>query len=98
MRSPLCDLVGVEFPIIQAGMSIFTSPELAAAVSNAGALGSLGAWNRPVDQLLRELAELQDLTDRPSRSTTWCQLSTRCLRRHARGGHRPSSLRVRRRR
>jgi NAD(P)H-dependent flavin oxidoreductase YrpB (nitropropane dioxygenase family) len=44
-------LVGIEVPIVQAGMSIFTSPELAAAVSNAGALGSLGAWNRPTDQL-----------------------------------------------
>lgn len=65
MRSPLCDLVGIEFPIIQAGMSIFTSPGLAAAVSDAGALGSLGAWNRPTDQLQRELAELRDLTERP---------------------------------
>jgi nitronate monooxygenase/enoyl-[acyl-carrier protein] reductase II len=46
-------------------MSIFTSPALAAAVSEAGALGSLGAWNRPTDQLRRELAELRDLTDRP---------------------------------
>ena len=46
-------------------MSIFTSPALAAAVSNAGALGSLGAWNRPTDELRRDLAELRDLTDRP---------------------------------
>jgi nitronate monooxygenase/enoyl-[acyl-carrier protein] reductase II len=61
----LCDLVGIEVPIIQAGMSIFTSPALAAAVSNAGALGSLGAWNRPNDQLRRELEELRDLTSRP---------------------------------
>ena len=65
MRSPLCDLVGIEVPIIQAGMSIFTSPALAAAVSDAGALGSLGAWNRPADELRRELAELRDLTERP---------------------------------
>jgi enoyl-[acyl-carrier protein] reductase II len=65
MRSPLCAVVGIEVPIIQAGMSIFTSPVLAAAVSDAGALGSLGAWNRPTDQLRRELAELRDLTDRP---------------------------------
>jgi nitronate monooxygenase/enoyl-[acyl-carrier protein] reductase II len=60
----LCDLVGIEVPIVQAGMSIFTSPALAAAVSDAGALGSLGAWNRPTDQLRRELAELRDVTDR----------------------------------
>jgi enoyl-[acyl-carrier protein] reductase II len=65
VRSPLCDLVGIEIPIIQAGMSIFTSPALAAAVSDAGALGSLGAWNRPTDQLRRELDELRDLTERP---------------------------------
>lgn len=65
MRSRLCDLVGIEVPIVQAGMSIFTSPELAAAVSNAGALGSLGAWNRPIEDLRRELAELRDLTDAP---------------------------------
>ena len=65
MRSPLCDLVGIDVPIIQAGMSIFTSPALAAAVSDAGALGSLGAWNRPTDEFRRELAELRDLTDRP---------------------------------
>ena len=65
MRSPLCDLLGVDVPIIQAGMSIFTSPALAAAVSNSGALGSLGAWNRPSDQLARELAQLRELTERP---------------------------------
>src|SRR5690348_14369844 len=65
LRSPLCALVGVDVPLIQAGMSVFTSPALAAAVSDAGALGSLGAWNRPADQLRRELAELRELTDRP---------------------------------
>jgi enoyl-[acyl-carrier protein] reductase II len=46
-------------------MSIFTSPALAAAVSEAGALGSVGAWNRPTDQLRSELGELFDLTDHP---------------------------------
>ena len=65
MRSPLCDLVGIEVPIIQAGMSIFTCPALAAGVSEVGALGSIGAWNRRTDQLRRELAEIRDLTDRP---------------------------------
>jgi nitronate monooxygenase/enoyl-[acyl-carrier protein] reductase II len=46
-------------------MSTYTSPRLAAAVSNAGALGSLGVWQRPVDECERDLAELRDRTDRP---------------------------------
>ncbi len=65
MRTALCDLVGIDVPVIQAGMSIFTSPELAASVSDAGGLGSLGAWRRPADQLRRELAELRETTRRP---------------------------------
>jgi enoyl-[acyl-carrier protein] reductase II len=65
LRTPLCDLVGIEAPVIQAGMSIFTAPELVVAVSNAGGLGSLGAWQRPADQLDRDLASIREQTDRP---------------------------------
>jgi enoyl-[acyl-carrier protein] reductase II len=65
LRTPLSDLVAVDVPVIQAGMSIFTSPSLAAAVSNAGGLGSLGAWQRPVEELRRGIDELRDATDRP---------------------------------
>lgn len=65
LRTELCELVGIHVPVIQAGMSVFTSPSLAAAVSNAGGLGSLGAWQRPVDELRRDIRELRDATDRP---------------------------------
>lgn len=65
LRTRLCDLLEIDVPVIQAGMSLFTSPELAAAVSNAGGLGSLGVWQRPVDQLQRDLDELRARTDRP---------------------------------
>jgi nitronate monooxygenase/enoyl-[acyl-carrier protein] reductase II len=65
LHTSLCDLVGIEAPIIQAGMSVFTSPELVAAVSNAGGLGSLGAWQRPADQLDRDLRAISEQTDRP---------------------------------
>jgi NAD(P)H-dependent flavin oxidoreductase YrpB (nitropropane dioxygenase family) len=65
LRTELCELVGIHVAVIQAGMSVFTSPSLAAAVSNAGGLGSLGAWRRPVDQLRRDIRELRDATDRP---------------------------------
>ncbi len=62
IRTPICDLLGIDAPIIQAGMSTYTSAELVAAVTNAGALGSLGAANRPVDDLRRQLARIADLT------------------------------------
>jgi enoyl-[acyl-carrier protein] reductase II len=66
IRTPLCDLVGIETPIIQAGMGPFGSgAELAAAVSNVGALGTLGAAGRPLDDLTEQLRRLRDLTDRP---------------------------------
>jgi nitronate monooxygenase/enoyl-[acyl-carrier protein] reductase II len=66
LRTPLCRLLGIDHPIIQAGMGPFGSgAELAAAVSNAGAIGSLGATVRPVDDLRQQLAMLADLTDLP---------------------------------
>ena len=61
MRTPLCDLLGIERPIVQAPMSAV--PELAAAVSNAGALGMLAlTWSTPAGDPVRATA---DLTDRP---------------------------------
>lgn len=65
LRTPLCDLLGIEFPIIQAGMSRFTSAELVAAVSNAGGLGSLGCDLRSVDDIAIQLAQTRELTNRP---------------------------------
>ena len=77
LRTRLCELFGIEFPIIQAGMGVFTSAELVAAVSNAGGLGSLGTGLRPVESLksellLRpvkslkeELPRIRQLTNRP---------------------------------
>ena len=55
LRTRLCNLFGIEFPIIQAGMGVFTSAELVAAVSNAGGLGSFGTGLRPVESLRSEL-------------------------------------------
>lgn len=65
MRTPVCDLFGIDAPIVQAGMGPFTNAELVAAVSNAGALGSLGASNRPADQLGTEIQRIRERTTRP---------------------------------
>jgi enoyl-[acyl-carrier protein] reductase II len=65
LRTDLCDVLGIDVPIIQAGMSVHTSPALVVAVSEAGALGSLGAWGRPVDGLLDGIRQIRERTDRP---------------------------------
>ncbi len=58
---PLCELLGIEHPIVQA--PIGSDPRLPAAVSNAGALGSIAlAWADDAGELVRETAAL---TDRP---------------------------------
>jgi len=65
LRTQLCDLLQIEFPVIQAGMGPFTGAQLVAAVSSAGGLGSLGASQRPGADLERQLALIRRLTDRP---------------------------------
>jgi len=65
LKTHLCDLLGIEYPIIQAGMGIFTSAELVAAVSDAGSLGSLGAGSRTTDDLIRQIAGIRELTSGP---------------------------------
>ncbi|MBV8304828.1 MAG: nitronate monooxygenase [Acidimicrobiia bacterium] len=65
MRTALCSLVGVEYPIVQTGMGWVSGPELTAATSNAGGLGILAAAVMQMDELLLALKELRDRTDRP---------------------------------
>jgi nitronate monooxygenase len=61
MRTPVCELLGIDQPIVQAPMSAV--PELAAAVSHAGGLGMLAlTWSTPAGDPVRETAAL---TDRP---------------------------------
>ena len=65
IRTPLCDLLGIDHPIIQAGMGPFGSAGLAAAVSNAGGLGTVSTFTRPVEDTRRQLSQVEDLTSRP---------------------------------
>jgi enoyl-[acyl-carrier protein] reductase II len=65
LRTPLCDLLGTEVPIICAPFGPWEQVDLAAAVCNAGALGSLGTALTSVDDLRRQWARLRELTDRP---------------------------------
>jgi len=65
MRTDLCDLLGIDLPIVQAPMGSASCPALAAAVSNAGGLGMLAlSWTRP-DDVRRVIRETRALTQRP---------------------------------
>ena len=65
LHTGVCDLLGIEYPVIQAGMGPFTSAGLVSAVSNAGGLGSLGGGGRATGDFERELAMTRESTSRP---------------------------------
>ena len=64
MKTRLTDEYGLETPIVSAGMAFVAGPELAAAVSNAGALGMLGAGNMPPEALEAAITATRNLTSR----------------------------------
>ena len=65
LRTLLCDLLGIDVPIILAGMGAgATSAEFAAAVSNEGGLGSVGSLFRSADVVKRDIDLLPTLTNR----------------------------------
>jgi len=65
MRTPICDLFGIEHPIILAGMGGVSMAPLVAAVSNAGGLGVMGAANLSPDDLRAEIRRTKALTQKP---------------------------------
>ena len=66
MRTRITDLLEIEHPIIQGGMHYVGYAELAAAVSNAGALGILTGLTQPTPEALaQEIARCRTMTDRP---------------------------------
>lgn len=65
LRTRLCDLLGIDVPIILAPMGSCTSAELAAAASNQGALGSIGTLFRSTAAIKRDIDAAKTLTSRP---------------------------------
>jgi len=65
LKTPLCDLFGIEVPIILAPMGTCTSAELAAAVSNEGGLGGVGSLFRTTAAIKRDIDTVRKLTSRP---------------------------------
>ncbi|WP_206811774.1 enoyl-[acyl-carrier-protein] reductase FabK [Paradesulfitobacterium ferrireducens] len=65
IRTKLCDLVGIEYPIFQGGMAWTATGDLAAAVSEAGGLGIIGSGQAPADWVRREIRKVKDTTAKP---------------------------------
>ncbi len=65
LHTPLCDRLGIEVPIISAGMGPIAGPDLVAAVSNAGGLGVLGCTSMSTDEVRAVIRRTRELTDRP---------------------------------
>jgi enoyl-[acyl-carrier protein] reductase II len=65
LRTPLCDLLEIEHPVLLAGMGGVSYAELAAAVSNAGGYGVLGMAGRGPDFIREQMRQVRRLTDRP---------------------------------
>lgn len=64
VRTPLCDLLGIDVPILSVGFGVSATPDLAAAVSTAGGLGVLGL-GIPADAARERIARTRELTERP---------------------------------
>jgi len=65
LKTPLCDLLGIDVPIILAPMGTCTSGEFAAAVSNNGGLGGVGSLFRTAGAIKRDIDVVRKLTSRP---------------------------------
>ena len=65
IKTSICDLLKIEYPLFQGGMAWVANASLAAAVSNAGGLGIVAAMNSNGEQLRAEIKKTRALTERP---------------------------------
>lgn len=65
MKNRLCELLGIEYPVIQGGMAWVATAELAAAVSNGGGLGLIAAGGAPAEVVREQIQKARTLTDKP---------------------------------
>ena len=65
MKTRITEILGIEHPIIQGGMAWVATYQLAAAVSNAGGLGLIGAGGAPASFVREQIEKAKELTDKP---------------------------------
>lgn len=78
LATPLSEVLGTEYPLVQAPIGSASNPELAAAVSNAGGLGTLAVTWRSLDATQRAIERTQELTDQPFAINLVVDDSTTC--------------------
>src|SRR5258705_3489644 len=76
-RTALCDLIGIDYPIVQSGMGAIAGPELVAEVCRAGGLGILAGLNVAPDRLRTMIRRVRELTDRPFGVNLWLHRALR---------------------
>jgi len=64
IRTEICDLFGIDYPLIQGGMAWIAGGQLAAAVSEAGGLGTIGSGNSPASWLKEQIGIAREITSR----------------------------------
>lgn len=65
IESPICDILGIKYPILQGGMAWIADADLASAVSNAGGLGIIAAGNADGAYVRSQIVKARELTDKP---------------------------------
>lgn len=65
IRSQICEMLGIRYPVFQGGMAWIADGRLAAAVSNGGGLGIIAAGNAPADYVREQISLCKELTDKP---------------------------------
>ena len=65
IKSKICEMLGIRYPVFQGGMAWVADASLAAAVSNAGGLGLISSINAGTEAVRNEIRKCKELTDKP---------------------------------
>lgn len=65
LKSPICEMLQIEYPVFQGGMAWVSDASLASAVSNAGGLGIIAGMNSNGEQLRAEIRKCREMTGKP---------------------------------
>lgn len=65
IKSAICEMLGIEYPVFQGGMAWIADGKLAAAVSNGGGLGIIAAGNAPGDYVRQQIQVAKRITNKP---------------------------------